>query len=111
MSFSKLGQILIRLSLILYFQYCTCANKSLYVADLDLGFTLRKLLDNAIKPNTKRTYSSAQKRFIKFCVMYDLDPLPASEDTVLYYISFLFRDGLKGSSIRVYLSGLRNLHI
>jgi hypothetical protein len=30
---------------------------------------------------------------------------------MLYYISYLFQDGLKGSSIRVYLSAVRNLNI
>jgi hypothetical protein len=72
---------------------------------------LQLLLDNALKANTRRTYSSAQKRFINFCAIYDFDPLPASEEILLYYISFLFSQGLKGSSIRVYLSALRSLHV
>jgi hypothetical protein len=35
----------------------------------------------------------------------------ASEDTLLLYVSFLFEQGLSGSTIRVYLSAVRSLHI
>ena len=78
---------------------------------MELGGTLKLLLDKALKSNTQRTYSSAQKRFLKFCIMYDLTPCPATEQTLLYFVSYLFSDGLKGSSIRCYLSAVRNLHI
>jgi site-specific recombinase XerD len=65
----------------------------------------------ALKPNTQRTYSSAQTRFINFCSKYNLVVMPVSENTLLLYIAFLFDEGLKGSSIKVYISAVRSLHI
>ena len=65
----------------------------------------------ALKDNTKRTYSSAQKRYLNFCEHYHRVPMPASEDTLLLYVSFLFEEGLTGTSIRVYLSAVRSLHV
>jgi hypothetical protein len=78
---------------------------------LELGGTLKNLFDNSLKPSTRKTYSSAQTRFLSFCTLYNLIPFPVSEETLLYYISYLFQDGLKGSSIRVYLSAVRNLNV
>ena len=69
------------------------------------------LMAAALKPNTQRTYSSAQTRFINFCSKYNLVVMPVTEDTLLLYIAFLFDEGLKGSSIRVYISAVRSLHI
>jgi hypothetical protein len=69
------------------------------------------LMNAALRDNTKRTYTSAQNRFINFCKHYKLLPLPVSEDTLLLYVSFLFEEGLSGSSIKVYLSAVRSLHI
>ena len=58
-----------------------------------------------------KTYSSAQNRFLRFCNEYKFIAYPVSETTLLYYISYLFKEGLKGSTIRVYLSAIRNLNI
>jgi hypothetical protein len=91
--------------------FCLLSKIELYVSDEELGSTLRQLIDNALKSNTKRTYSSAQQRYLKFCVLYEIEPLPATEEGLLYYISFLFKEKLKGSTIRVYLAAVRNLHI
>ena len=77
----------------------------------DLGATTSMLMQAALKSNTQKTYSSAQNRFITFCELYNQQIMPASEDTLLMYISYLFEQGLSGSSIRVYLSAVRSLHI
>jgi hypothetical protein len=37
--------------------------------------------------------------------------MPVSQDTLLLYVAFLFEQGLSGSTIRVYLSAIRSLHI
>jgi hypothetical protein len=37
--------------------------------------------------------------------------MPVTEETLLLYIGFLFEEGLSGSSIRVYLSAVRSLHV
>ena len=50
----------------------------------------------ALSWNTKRSYSSGEKRFISFCLMNRLtcptgDILPASEETPIYFASYLAR--------------------
>ena len=68
-------------------------------------------MDKALRKSTHATYSSAQKRFKSFCDENNLCHLPASEDTLVLFVSQLYLDDLKGSSIRVYLSSVRSMHI
>lgn len=77
----------------------------------DLQQQARSLLRNGVRARTRRVYDSAQKRFLKFCERYGLVPVPATEQTLLLYVSYLFLEGLKSSSVRVYLSGLRSMHV
>jgi hypothetical protein len=72
------------------------SNYILCVPDVDLGDTLKLLFKNALKCNAICTYNSAQKRYLKFCSAYDFDPCQASAEVILYYVSFLFKEGLKG---------------
>lgn len=74
----------------------------------------------AYRPNTKRTYTSAQKDYVEFCYGYGLQPVPASEQTILYYIAYtqarsehknIVGSGIKASSLKVYLSAIRSMHI
>ena len=69
------------------------------------------LMSAGLKPNTHRTYNSAQNRYLNFCCLYDLVATPTTEDVLLLYVAFLFDDNLKGSSIRVYLAAVRSLHV
>jgi hypothetical protein len=48
---------------------------------------------------------------MRFCILYDLLPCPASEQTLLYYISYLFSQNIKATTTRVYLSAIRNIHV
>ena len=73
------------------------------------------LLVNGLAKSTRRTYSAAQRRFLEFCfwsgqVHSGGSPLPASEWTLILFITELSRS-LKASSIKVYLSGVRSLHV
>jgi hypothetical protein len=77
----------------------------------DLGATGAMLMDAAHKLNTKRTYTSAQTRFLNFCELYKLNAMPCTEDTLILYVSFLFEEGLTASTIRVYLSAVRSMHV
>jgi site-specific recombinase XerD len=69
------------------------------------------LMSAGLKTNTHRIYNSAQKRYLNFCELYHLEALPATEDVLLLYVAFLFDQGLKGSTIRVYLAAIRSLHV
>ena len=83
------------------------------VSSLDQSW--QHLLKNSLANNTQKTYSSAQKRFLKFCEEHDfLHPngsaVPASELTILRFIGSL-SGFCQASTIRVYLSAVRSLHI
>ena len=60
--------------------------------------------------STHRTYSAAQRQFLNFCDTYGLSPLPASEDTLILFVTSLAAR-LKPQSISAYLAGIRSLHI
>ena len=77
----------------------------------ELRETSDMLMSSALKINTHKTYSSAQNKYLNFCSAYDIVPLPATEETLLLYVAFLFDLKLKGSSIRVYLAAVRSLHV
>ena len=68
-----------------------------------------------IASTTRRTYDSAQRRFLEFCrwsqsLNANGSPLPASEWTLMLFVTHLSRT-IKASSIKVYLAGIRSLHI
>ena len=99
---------------ILYFSlvlYCLDYLSSFICLVADLGETSSMLMSAGLKPNTHRTYNSAQQRYLSFCEHYQLVGLPATEDVLLLYVAFLYDQGLKGSSIRVYLAAVRSLHV
>jgi hypothetical protein len=77
----------------------------------ELGATSDMLMSAALKPSTKKTYSSAQQKFLEFCRIYKLKSMPVTESTLLLYVAYLFDQGFKGSSIRVYISAIRSLHV
>ena len=69
----------------------------------------------AWSPSTVCSYSSSQRQFLSFCSQWNLFndnglPLPASGLTILRFIASLSKR-LAASSIRNYLSAVRNLHI
>ena len=60
--------------------------------------------------STHRTYGAAQRQFLSFCDNYGLAPLPASEDTLILFVTSLAAQ-IKPQSINVYLAGVRSLHV
>lgn len=68
-------------------------------------------LENSLATSTRRSYSSAQRKFQSFCASIGrLPPCPANEETLCMFVSFLART-LQHPSIKVYLSAVRQLHI
>jgi hypothetical protein len=64
------------------------------------------------RPNTRKTYSSAQNQFIHFCNNYGRIFMPCDVDTILMYISYLHHvKNLKCQTIKVYLSAIRAMHV
>ena len=65
-----------------------------------------------LAPSTKAVYKAGQQKFVKFCTEYNIkDVLPVSQELLCYYVSYLGREGLAFSTIKGYLSALRNLQI
>ena len=82
-----------------------------YVSDDHLVGISEHLISHALKPSTMKTYYSAYLRFERYCTKYDKVTMPVTEDDLILYVSYLFDDGLKASSIKVYLAAIRHVHI
>lgn len=68
-------------------------------------------LNNSLAASTHRTYSSAQRKYILFCRENDIyPPLPATERVLCLFITKLAQS-IQSSSIQVYLSAVRSLHL
>ena len=61
--------------------------------------------------STQRLYSTGQARYYSFCLQLKHSPLPSTEQVLLLFVAHLANEGLAHSTIKVYLSALRNLHI
>lgn len=64
-----------------------------------------------LAPSTRAAYSSAQKRYAAFSTLYGIAILPAKEPHLCKFVSYLARTDVKHSSIKAYLSAVRQLHI
>ena len=71
----------------------------------------KDLVNSGIRATTQKTYNSAQKSYLEFCNLYHLIPLPATEQIILWYIAYLNLKKLSPSTVHVYLSALRSLHV
>ena len=69
------------------------------------------LVDNALKPSTRKCYLSAFQHYLRFCTEYNKISMPASSESLMLYVSHMYSKGFKGSSIKVYFSAVRNYHI
>jgi len=72
-------------------------------------------LSQGLAPSTCHSYASAQSKFISFCHQLGKlhpsgSPCQADEWTLCFFVTFLERT-IQHSSIKVYLSGVRALHI
>ena len=79
----------------------------------DLNNDISYYLGLSIAASTKQTYSSAEKRFLEFCLLYRPPSgkfMPVDENTLVQYTAYLARP-IKYSSIKSYLAAVRHLHI
>ena len=79
----------------------------------DLNNDISYYLGLSIAASTKQTYSSAEKRFLEFCLLYRPPSgkfMPVDENTLVQYTAYLARS-IKYSSIKSYLAAVRHLHI
>ena len=66
---------------------------------------------NGIAASTRRSYSSAQLRYLEFCSKHQHNSLPLSESTLCQYVAYLANEAVSQASIKSYLSALRQLQI
>ena len=59
----------------------------------------------------QRSYNSVIRRYTDFCKLFQLSPLPLSEETLCYYVAFLADHNVTHQSIKCYLSGVRHFQI
>ena len=60
---------------------------------------------------TRKTYQAGQRHYLEFCEQATIPPLPASESTLCCFVTVLANNGIAHSTIKVYLSATRQLHI
>ena len=70
----------------------------------------RQYFTHGLADSTQRTYSAPQSQYLAFCSRLDLSPFPASEQTLMLFVTEL-ASRIQPQSIPVYLSAIRTLHI
>ena len=80
------------------------------MANSSLTAQLQRLQTLGVAPSTRRTYQAGITQFRSFCSQYHLPFLPASSLTLRYFCAHL-STRVKHSTIKLYLSALRLLHI
>ena len=76
-----------------------------------LDRSVRSYYSAALTTATKKAYGAGKKRYEDFCVRFSIPPLPLTESVLCYFIAYLGDQGLMASSIRSYLSALRQWKI
>lgn len=70
---------------------------------------IQHLLNNSKSDNTKRAYDSDWNSFTNFCSLYNHNPIPASETTIVHYIAELSKTH-KHSTIKRHLASISKAH-
>ena len=78
----------------------------------ELDTTVQQLFINGLAPSTSRNYQSGSKRFITFCNLYHVSfPFPVNEQLLSRFVAYLFKEGVKGSTIKNYMAAVRHAQI
>ena len=75
--------------------------------DKDVDF----YFNQALASSTRRSYASAQARYLSFCTYFNISPLPVQEAELCRFASFLANDNVSHSTIKCYLSAVRRFQI
>ena len=67
-------------------------------------------MSSGIADSAKPTYRTHLRTYFRFCVYFQVNPVPCSKVTLLMYVTFLART-LKLESIRRYVNIIRSLHL
>lgn len=69
----------------------------------------RGFIGHTFAKSTQASYRTHLKSYLRFCLYFQLQPVPAAQSTIVSYISFLART-LQPSSIQNYINIIRILH-
>ena len=77
----------------------------------NLQSAVHRYYHQGLATSTQKSYQAGQKHYLSCCSQAKRPPLPTSEQILLMFVSHLAQEGLAHTSIKVYLSAVRNLHI
>ena len=75
-----------------------------------LEIQAERMLSKGVASSTSKVYSTAQRLFLDFCHRLSLTSLPASEATLILFVTELAQTRAH-STIKAYLAGARHLHV
>ena len=81
------------------------------ISRLHLATAAQTHFDLGVSPATKKAYMASIRWYTTFCSQTNQQAVPASEETLLLFATYLAQQGLSYSTIQVYLSGVRYSHI
>ena len=79
--------------------------------DSALAAATRGLLANSLAPASRRSYAVGQESYLDFCRQFSLQPVPASDETLAYFVGHMRRRGMAIATARQYLAAVRRLHL
>ncbi|KAF7246596.1 Tyrosine recombinase XerD [Varanus komodoensis] len=71
-----------------------------------LSSDIQAILESALRPSTRKSYSAKWRRFSSFANAHSFSPESASIENILQFLFNLHRSGLKPSSIKVYTAAI-----
>lgn len=77
-----------------------------------LEVDVQRYCEAGLAPATKKAYTAGMKKFLTFCKAYNIDPpVPASQEVLCAFITYLAKCTLSHATIQSYLSAVRHLHV
>ena len=76
-----------------------------------LDDALQSYYSAALASSTHKTYKAAERHYVTFCAKFGVNPLPATENILCYFVTWLGQEGLQHSTRHTYLSGVRQTQI
>jgi len=70
-----------------------------------------EFLRNGLAVNTRSTYIAGQSRYQNFCWAINATSIPTSEQTLLLFATHLADSNITYSTIKVYMSAIRHMHV
>ena len=77
----------------------------------ELGARAEAYFHQGVSPATKKAYRMGLQKFNSFCTQARRKAIPASENTLLLFSTYLASQNLSSSTIQVYLSAVHNAHV